>query len=296
MGILFDGADDLVTRSDTATLQNIWDRGGSAYAWIYPLSDGGQSSGRIITKTSSPAAARWKIVGHTDDGSKMFLQLGITFDGTNGVWDTTNRDLIFNTWNHIAVTYNSDNVANNPILYVNGISKDVTETVTPVGTRVSDIGAFVGIGNDAVIQTVGFDGQITECGCYGSILTATEVSQLYNARIKHMPLQIQFSNLLACWPMDDGEVGTSADGETIKDLSENGNDGTGVNGANNTGLIWQGEEILKYRNKMYFGEALIYPDVESNRIKYNDRVFDITYIDNSNEENVYKRYFLTERR
>lgn len=35
---------------------------------------------------------------------------------------------------------------------------------------------------------------------------------------------------------------------------------------------------------------------ESNRVKYGSRVFDITYIDNSNEEDVYKRWFLVERR
>jgi hypothetical protein len=50
--------------------------------------------------------------------------------------------------------------------------------------------------------------------------------------------------------MDDQEAGTSADGDTVRDLSGNGNNGTGNDGADNTGLTWTQETVLSYPQRI----------------------------------------------
>jgi hypothetical protein len=80
-------------------------------------------------------------------------------------------------------------------------------------------------------------------------LTSTELSLLFNSKIKGMPLQIRPSNLVLYHSMDEGFIGASADTDTLQDLSGNNNDGNPDNGANNTGMSWVGETILSYPSK-----------------------------------------------
>jgi hypothetical protein len=46
----FDGVDDVITVTDNAEIQNIFDGGGSVSAKIYPLSDGEGDQARIVEK------------------------------------------------------------------------------------------------------------------------------------------------------------------------------------------------------------------------------------------------------
>ena len=49
---------------------------------------------------------------------------------------------------------------------------------------------------------------------------------------------IQSGNLKGYWRLNDGTVGTSADGDTLSDGSGNSHNLTGADGANNSGLTW----------------------------------------------------------
>jgi len=52
--------------------------------------------------------------------------------------------------------------------------------------------------------------------------------------------------LVGYWPLDDSPDGTSGDGDTFVDRSGTGNNGTGVDGANNTGLTVKASSYLMY--------------------------------------------------
>jgi len=77
-------------------------------------------------------------------------------------------------------------------------------------------------------------------------LSLEEIEQLSNSKVKRMPLQISPANLLLYWPLDEQPDGTSWDADVAVDLSPNGNNGTGVDGANNTGLTAVAETVLSY--------------------------------------------------
>ena len=76
-------------------------------------------------------------------------------------------------------------------------------------------------------------------------LSATEMAQIYNSKMRYMPIQI--SSSVGYWPLDDQPDGTSFDGDTAVDRSGNGNDGVGNDGANGTGLTAKAEEVLSYQ-------------------------------------------------
>lgn len=88
------------------------------------------------------------------------------------------------------------------------------------------------------------DAEITEFTVWTSELSATDAIHL-SSGVKRMPLQVSPLTLFTYYPMDDEAEGTSADGDTFLDMVGTSN-GTGNDGANNTGLTAKAEEILSY--------------------------------------------------
>ena len=162
----------IVTISATVALENIWDGGGSFECWFYARTSGQSNIGKFIN-----VSARWLIdFGTIAAGS---IRLTKFFDGgANGSWRiTTVPTAFFNTWHHLVITYNNDSVTNDPIIYLDNISQELTEVTTPIGTRVADTGSSIfgniGSGGGA------FDGYLAQYRYYNRILTPTEVTGLY---------------------------------------------------------------------------------------------------------------------
>lgn len=171
----------------------------------------------------------------------------LTFGLVSGQWFITARngtsdDVLGGTaslgWHHFVAVFAS---ASDRRLYVDN-SLEVTGTVSksfPNPTR-----TLFGVIREPLTGAP-FDGQITEVAGWDIELFNDDRSQLFNT-IKGRPMQIQFPNLIKYHPMDDESDGSSADGAIVRDLSGNGNDGLGDNGANNTGLTFKAEEVLTY--------------------------------------------------
>lgn len=101
------------------------------------------------------------------------------------------------------------------------------------------------IGGGHFDTTVSFT-QIGFVATWKAVLTQHEVDQLYHAKSKrHVADQIQPSNQISCWTLDDVATGTSADGDTFTDHWSD-NDGTGSDGGNNTGMTAYGSLYLSY--------------------------------------------------
>ena len=166
----FDSTDDIITVTDNAALQNIFDGGGTLSAWARTESAGEGNHGRIAAKRSS---AGWDAFAHS---SGLRIGLSQDFSGTDAQW-TSGNVLTTSTWYQVTMTYNSDSVSNDPTFYVNGASVSITEDVTPVGTRVSDVGSDVTIGNlSSTART--FDGQLDDVRIYDRALSAEEIARL----------------------------------------------------------------------------------------------------------------------
>uniref|UniRef100_A0A6M3LAS4 Putative lectin/glucanase superfamily protein n=1 Tax=viral metagenome TaxID=1070528 RepID=A0A6M3LAS4_9ZZZZ len=174
-GRTFDGADDLINCGSGASLDDIFDTGGTYLAWINPSSDGEGDKGRVIEKANPSFFTTSEATG------KVKMSFAQLFSTLYGEWETTATEVTIGTRTFVAVTYNSSSVANNPIMYIDGVVKTVgsglTEVSTPDGTRTSDAASDLIIGNN-VGGTRSYAGIIETTWAYNRILSAGEIEHI----------------------------------------------------------------------------------------------------------------------
>jgi hypothetical protein len=213
----FDGSNDYIDAGAANALDDASNLSGCA--WIYPESL--PTFGTIISK------GPWQFEVRTGG----YLTFWVDASPNDGRWNTPAGAIPTNAWQHVCFSYNRS-ISSDPILYVNGLSIQVTEDQTPTGSIASDassnvyIGAWTGPAEH-------FDGPIDEVRLYNRILTAAEIKSLYDRgapdKTNTSGTQAQGtgrldSGLAGYWKLDEN-TGTSA-----ADASTNGNTGTLTNG------------------------------------------------------------------
>jgi len=173
----FDGAaGDYVRITDHATLQNQWDGGATFCVWLNADSDGGSNAGRFLTKDAGGNG--WSLLVNAEAAGKVKIALSYRFSGAAALWTTTSTELTLGQDDFLAISYNPDSTANDPIFYLNGAVLAITENTAPSGTRTSDVGNDLYIGAYNTTDNT-FDGGIDEPKWYSSILTANNIKALY---------------------------------------------------------------------------------------------------------------------
>lgn len=155
--IVFDGTDDKVTCGNAASLQITV---GTISAWINATSDNSGYNG-IITKQNA-----W--------GLFVRDNLLVTYDWGGGGDRNTGVTVGNNTWKYVAMSFTQTigTPSNNAIIYVNG-SAVLTTTVRHVDQSVQ----VTTDGN----ATQCMAGKIAQIAIYNRVLSATEITQNYNA-------------------------------------------------------------------------------------------------------------------
>jgi hypothetical protein len=100
-----------------------------------------------------------------------------------GSWYTADNIYPLNTWFHVAVSYDTNSVSNDPIIYVNGVTVSLTEFQTPSGAKDPEVSNIV-IGNiNRLSNQYGsrITGTIKDVRIYNRILSVSEIAELYNA-------------------------------------------------------------------------------------------------------------------
>lgn len=186
----FDGAATLVTVADAASIQNVFDGGGAAVVMFNADSDGEGDVGRLVDK------AGWYLNVQNESGGFVRLNFRVGFSGTEGIWQSA-VDVPISTSLLAVVSYNADDVANNPTIYLFNLSTGalstltvgagLTETSTPVGTRTTDVASTFTIGNNAAGGAT-FDGRIDEVALISAAagLTLAQVKTIAS-RVHHSP-------------------------------------------------------------------------------------------------------------
>ncbi|MGB3072734.1 MAG: LamG domain-containing protein, partial [Candidatus Moraniibacteriota bacterium] len=77
------------------------------------------------------------------------------FSGTEGKWILGANSVTANQWAHVVVTYDRTSTANDPVIYVNGVSQSVTELSAPTGTANDETGTSLQIGYDGYAYAMG---------------------------------------------------------------------------------------------------------------------------------------------
>lgn len=206
----FDGANTLVNVADAASIQNIFDGGGAIAALINLDTDGEGAVGRIIDKSA------WYLNVQNSAGGFVRLNFRVGFSGTQGIWQSAVTVPLATTM-LVAVVYNADNVANDPTIYTYNVATGtfatltvgagLTETSTPVGTRTTDVGSALIIGNNAG-ATATADGRIDEVVVISAAagLTAAQVKAI-GARSSDAPRDLDTGrSTLSYWWLDDEDA------------------------------------------------------------------------------------------
>ncbi|MCK5020471.1 MAG: LamG domain-containing protein [Candidatus Peribacteraceae bacterium] len=266
MSILFN-TDDLVNISDHDDFSfgdgASTDSPFSISAWI-KMADA--TTFRILAKTAP--ATNLEYLFSTTGSDLLRLQLfDLNLSNSIGA-DTVALTADEGSWIHVVGTYDGSSSQNGLTLYRNGVDATNARALAGTYNAMHNLAIDVKIGANPINADFA-NGQINEVTIWSVELTALEVARIYNARRKYMPSQVQVANRIGDWPMDDGQDGISADGDTIRDLSGNGHNGVGNDGANNTGLAWKAEEALSYPvTVISVLEGNLFPTVDAGADKY----------------------------
>lgn len=150
--------------------------------WIYADAYASGFIRIILYNTSSIAGARMYL--NSDK-----LVYSEPFSSAGGVWTTSSNPFSTGQWVHIVVTYDNSSASNDPKIYINSTPVSVTEFTTPVGTVMNETGANFNVGNSNVGgYALPFDGKIKDVRVYNRILTAAEITTLYNGGTPDMDL------------------------------------------------------------------------------------------------------------
>ena len=173
---------------DNATIQNVFDGGGGLALLCNLTSDGQGDVGRLIDK------AAWYLNVQNESGGNVRLNFRVGFSGTDGIWQSA-VTIPLSTPLAIIPGYNADATTNDPTIYVINLSTGVvstltvgsglTETSTPVGTRTTDVGSDLIIGNNAA-GTLTASGDIDEPAVFTTLPTAAQ-AKAWAARCLNAP-------------------------------------------------------------------------------------------------------------
>jgi hypothetical protein len=170
LGVLFSALTDKIDFSNLTSL-NFVTTPISIVAWIYPISYGGGSQGRIVDKfkTTFPQTGYALWIDNTIGVSSLRFGTGFTVSTTIA---TINNSITLNTWQHVAVTYAGTSCT----FYVNGSSIGSSGNITNPSSGSNSLI----IGNNSS-GTNNFDGKIDFVKIFDTALTSRDIYDIYNS-------------------------------------------------------------------------------------------------------------------
>lgn len=176
-GLDYDALDDFVNAGSDASIDDIFDGGGTALMWLNPSSDGQGDTGRFLHKRASGFG--YTINGLEQAVGKIKISFRFEFSSQDGIWITTETALTIGKMSLVIFDYNADATANNPTLYIGDstgfttltVGSGLTRTQNPVGTSGTDAAQTLFIGNNNTPNS-SFHGIISEVAFYDRSLSA----------------------------------------------------------------------------------------------------------------------------
>ncbi len=179
----FDATNDFINVGDPVALRDIEDQGGggmSISVWIKPRSAGDR--GHIVGKSNNDSGAGDGNWGLSLIDTSNRISFGHS-RATQPISAYLNNGWVANQWQHVVVTFNGGTTASTAIqFYIDG-ALDATHDYDQdgAGAYVSDAGNDFLIGSGYISgSTYVFDGAIDDVRVYNRVITAAEVTQLYN--------------------------------------------------------------------------------------------------------------------
>ena len=152
-----------------------------------------------IYMDTAPVSTSDNVVGIFDDDKGVLVS--VTTDSqiqyyskrsvTLGIWKTPISSIATGAWKNVVITMDQVDTSADPIIYINGVLQTLTEAVTPGGAAKDEYGVDLIVGNwksASEDYTRAFDGKIKDARVYNRVLSAAEVTTLYNGGTPDMDL------------------------------------------------------------------------------------------------------------
>lgn len=236
--VTFDGVDDWITAGDNGDISGAF----TLMAWVKPLAIGTHQIIASKFDVGDTADQSYYLSLFTTSTLRGLVASGILSNTVNG--STT---LVNGTWYHAAVTWDG-NIANAPIVYLNGVNDSTSPSVNMAASPLNITASFI-IG---ARENGGSLGQFCNCAIddvrfyAGRAYTAAEVHAVWASKLRYFHIGTTPSMYL---PLNDCASGASGNGVTFRDRAGSAMNGTGDDGANNTGLTCGGS-ILSHPGDM----------------------------------------------
>ena len=171
----FDGVDDVLNAGSDASLDDL--PAMTIFAVIKPTSNGEGGSGRILDKSSGIGPANgwlFSLVVTTNT-----IQFIVDYNGASDLIQVSSNNLIvLGVAQIVAMTWDGSETAANIKIYVNGIETSYQTTTNGVGSRVTDAGQNLLVGNEPG-GTRTFDGLIAEPSLHNRVMNAGELKRAF---------------------------------------------------------------------------------------------------------------------
>jgi len=185
-GRTFDADDEHIDCASPSTLDDLQQK--TIITWFKASGWGESDSGRIIQKAGSVAVNRrgWSTLIQNGGANNRFYHGQSDNTGVLVSWVTPTSSIALNTWYCGAITHDISTFTNNPLMYIGGASKTVTEIAARGGAAVSwesDALSELWIGARDNVGTPDreFQGIIGEVLIYNRVLSAQEILHNYLA-------------------------------------------------------------------------------------------------------------------
>lgn len=160
----FNGTSSNTAFTSHQSIENIFDNGGTVSIWI--LKNGS-------TEQLAISKLKWYIDKY------LTQQIAFYQEFTSGYVYVIGSTVLTNgQWYHVVINYDNSLISNIPEIYINGVKETLSvTTITATGTRVSDSGLNLSLGN----HNGGFFflGNLSDARLYNRILPPSEITLLY---------------------------------------------------------------------------------------------------------------------
>jgi len=171
--------DDKIAYPANAAQDNIFTGGGTVAYWTIADTGGENNLGQAISKSIDGANSGWYSTIHGESGSDFSMRIAIFFSGSDGHWKPNTNVFTYGDKEHFCATYDDGDVANEPIIYANGVSETISLVAgPPTGTVGDDSSDPIEVYDVPVSTIVNYDGKVAYIGLWNRILTASEVAAL----------------------------------------------------------------------------------------------------------------------
>lgn len=216
----FDGADDYVNCGNDASLQ-ITGKEITLEAWINAEKFKSEVwQGVILAKDQGGAGVDFGYMMRCGKDGRLNFNVG------NGQWNELNSpsmSVTLNTWHHVACVMDGTNM----IIYVDGIEQAKKALSSTSIKNASNVNLL--IGDSPAFSGRVFNGKIDEVRIWNVGRTPEQINKTMNMKLTSEYYSTADSGLAGYWNFDEGE------GQTLSDLTFNGNDGTlGSSGGTDT--------------------------------------------------------------